>query len=186
MKRLAVLCLMLAGCATTPGATGSAPDAFMNGLRSLCGASYPGRMVTADPADTVWVGQAIRVSVTCARDGSVRMPLSVGADRSRTWVVSRTATGVRLKHDHRHADGTADPITNYGGDTAEPGTVARQAFTADAESIALFRERGNPASVDNVWALEVRPGLSMAYELRRPNRHFRVEFDLAQRTPIAP
>ncbi|HEY0053631.1 MAG TPA: hypothetical protein VGB49_09480, partial [Caulobacteraceae bacterium] len=35
----------------------------------------------------------------------------------------------------------------------------------------------------NVWAMEVHPGRTFAYELRRANRHFRVEFDLAR--PVA-
>jgi len=38
--------------------------------------------------------------------------------------------------------------------------------------------------VTNVWAIEVEPGHLFAYELRRPERHFRVEFDLTR--PLAP
>jgi len=34
--------------------------------------------------------------------------------------------------------------------------------------------------VTNVWAVEVHPGKTYAYELRRPNRFFRVEFDLSK------
>lgn len=34
-------------------------------------------------------------------------------------------------------------------------------------------------SIDNVWAMEISEG-DFAYELRRPNRHFRVEFDLTR------
>ena len=32
-----------------------------------------------------------------------------------------TATGLRLKHDHRHEDGHPDKVTLYGGDTADAG-----------------------------------------------------------------
>jgi hypothetical protein len=53
-------------------------------------------------------------------------------DRSRTWVITRTATGLRLKHDYRHTDGTPDALTMYGGDTVGPGTAQRQSFPADA------------------------------------------------------
>jgi hypothetical protein len=38
-------------------------------------------------------------------------------------------------------------------------------------------------SVPNVWAIEVHPR-TLAYELRRPGRFFRVNFDLAK--PAAP
>jgi hypothetical protein len=47
-------------------------------------------------------------------------------------------------------------------------------------SRTLFLEKGNPASVANVWSTEVRPGRSFAYELGRPGRFFRLEFDLSK------
>jgi hypothetical protein len=34
--------------------------------------------------------------------------------------------------------------------------------------------------------MEVHPGRMFAYELRRPNRHFRVEFDLTRPVPAPP
>lgn len=66
-------------------------------------------------------------------------------------MLARTATGIRLKHDHRQEDGSADAIAMYGGDTAA-----------------------------DVWALEIEPGQRFVYELARPGtgRLFRVEFDL--------
>jgi hypothetical protein len=108
-----------------------------------------------------------------------------GWDRSRTWIVTRTATGLRLKHDHRHADGSADTLTMYGGDTADQGTAAYQAFPVDAESIALFTANDRRVSTTNIWAVEVKPD-RFAYELRRANRHFRVEFDLTRPVPAPP
>ena len=71
----------------------------------------------------------------------------------------------------------------YGGDTVDAGTAQRQAFPVDAESVAMFQREGLAASVTNTWAMEVHPAQMFAYELRRPNRHFRVEFDLTK--PIA-
>ncbi|HYH95035.1 hypothetical protein, partial [Hyalangium sp.] len=110
----------------------------------------------------------------------IRIPFAVGEDRSRTWVVTRTATGLRLKHDHRHEDGSEDTRSQYGGDTRAAGTESRQEFPADDFSKALFQKEGIPASVDNVWALELQPEQLFAYELRRPSRFFRVEFDLSR------
>jgi hypothetical protein len=34
--------------------------------------------------------------------------------------------------------------------------------------------------------MEIHPGRTFAYELRRPNRHFRVEFDLSRPVPAPP
>lgn len=110
----------------------------------------------------------------------VRIPFHLGANRSRTWVITRTATGLRLKHDHRHEDGSEDAITQYGGDTRDSGTIVRQEFYADSHTATLI-----PAARTNVWTIEVIPGDRFAYALRRvgTDRRFRVEFDLT--TPVA-
>ncbi len=171
--------LLLAALAFPAAAREASQPAFFAELRRLCGQSFPGRVVTADPADADFAGKPLTVTVECAAD-RVRMPFRVGEDRSRTWVVTRTAAGLRLKHDHRHADGTPDEVTDYGGDTASPGTARRQEFPADAYSKALFSRTGRAVSNTNVWAMEVVPGRLFAYELRRPGRHFRVEFDLSR------
>lgn len=161
----------------------SPADTFMANLNALCGQSFTGRVVTSDPADKAFAESELVMHVRDCSAGEVRIPFRVGEDRSRTWVLTRTAEGVRLKHDHRHADGSEDILSQYGGDTASGGTATRQEFPADAFSKTLFEKHGNPASVTNVWAVEVEPGRTFAYELRRPNRHFRVEFDLAKPRP---
>jgi hypothetical protein len=121
----------------------------------------------------------------CKSD-TILIPFHVGEDRSRTWVVTRTAGGLRLKHDHRHKDGTPSQQTQYGGDTVEPGTANRQKFPADAFSKDLFVREGITPSVANVWAMEVLGSKLFAYELRRPSRFFRVEFELTRPTAIPP
>jgi hypothetical protein len=180
----ALLLLPLLGCATMPPV--APQDAFFARLRNLCGQAFQGRLVTADPADRDMAGQRLVMHVADCSESRVRIPFHVGENRSRTWVVSRTPAGLRLKHDHRHEDGSPDVLTNYGGDTAGPGTATRQEFPVDAESIALFRREGREVSVTNVWAVEVTDRI-FAYELRRPPganaRFFRVEFNLAR--PVA-
>ena len=52
----------------------------------------------------------------CSAD-TIRVPFHVADDHSRTWVITRTTTGYRLKHDHRHKDGSEDKVTQYGGDS---------------------------------------------------------------------
>lgn len=169
----------LSGFAPRPAAPA---DAFMAQLVPLCGKAFAGRVVTNDPADAAFADKKLVMHVASCEPGRVRVPFHVGEDRSRTWVLTRTVTGIRLKHDHRHEDGTSDKLTMYGGDTTAPGTATRQEFPADAESIALFRSLDAERSVTNVWAVEA-DGTRFAYELRRPGRHFRVEFDLTR--PVA-
>lgn len=118
---------------------------------------------------------------------TLRMPFHVGDDHSRTWVLTRTPAGLRLKHDHRHADGSADALTGYGGDSAGAGSASRQEFPVDAESIALFKRLGATASLRNTWAIEVEPGRRVVYELSRPDgRLFRVAFDLTRPVALPP
>lgn len=185
---LAVPCLLVA-CSTT--APSQAPaDAFMAALASHCGQAFAGRIVANEPKTDqpdAFEGKPLVMHVRgCdATERELRVPFHVGEDRSRTWVLTRTASGLRLKHDHRHEDGSEDVLTMYGGDTRATGTALRQEFPVDADSIALFRREGSAASVTNTWAMEIEPGRRFLYELRRPGgRLFQVAFDLSR--PIAP
>lgn len=176
---LAALVLLIA----SPAKAETAQQVFFARLSALCGQSFDGRVVTTDPADASFTGKPLTMRVKSCTKDEVRIPFQVGDDRSRTWVVTRTATGLRLKHDHRHPDGTEDAVSQYGGDTTTPGTAERQEFPVDAASKAMFVREDRTVSLTNVWAMEVEPGKLFAYELRRPDRHFRVEFDLAKPLP---
>jgi hypothetical protein len=179
---IAAAALALAACSPAPTTppTASPQDAFFTSLSVLCGRSYEGRLVTTDERDADMAGQQLVMHVRDCSADEIRIPFNVGEDRSRTWVITRTETGLRLKHDHRHEDGSEDVLTQYGGDTVTEGTAERQEFPADTFSKELFVANAIPDSANNVWAVEVHPGQSYAYELRRANRNFRVEFDLTQ------
>ena len=176
--------IMLAACASAPVASPQA--AFFARLQALCGQAFSGRLVSTDAVDARFAEAPMIMHVRTCQPDEVRIPFHVGDDRSRTWRVTRTSTGLRLKHRHLHEDGTEDAVTDYGGDTTGEGTAARQEFPADEASRALFAAANLPASVQNIWALEVRRGGLFAYELRRPGRHFRVEFDLTRPVPAPP
>jgi hypothetical protein len=197
----AVLPLVLAGCAgvLTPRSDNAA-DQFFTRLSAHCGKAYSGRLVSNETPDADMIGAPMIIHIRTCSENEVRIPFHIGKggsswDRSRTWVISRTPSGLRLKHDHRHEDGTEDKLTMYGGDTSSIGTASRQDFIVDEGSVALFRREGLDRSVTNIWAVEVSPKNTVkpvfAYELRRTGenaRYFRVEFDLARpvATPPAP
>lgn len=198
MRRFAIIsALALSACATTPPA--NPQDAFWSNLRAHCGKAYSGMLASDEAADADFKGRPLMMHVRSCTDSEIRIPFHVGPkeangnwDRSRTWVITRTTTGLRLKHDHRHEDGSEDKLTQYGGDTATPGSANAQSFPVDAESIALFRHEGRAASVTNVWEVEISDkgaaNPQFAYVLRRTGenaRFFRVEFDLST-TVVAP
>jgi hypothetical protein len=196
-----VLCLfttaLLAACggdrtepapaATTPEPVveGTSVDQFMARLAQHCGQAFEGRIITNEPPqpNDAFEGQRLVMHVRECHEGELKVPFHVGDNHSRTWVLTRTDTGLRLKHDHRHEDGTDDAVTMYGGDTATPGTEVRQEFPVDQDSIEMFKREGLTASLENTWAMEIEPGRRFLYELSRPTgRLFQVEFDLT--TPV--
>lgn len=168
-----------------PAAQRAPADQFLAALKTHCGKAYAGRVVSTDKADADMMGKPLIMHVRGCEQNRVEIPFHVGDDRSRTWIITRTDTGLRLKHDHRHEDGSVDKVTMYGGDTANAGTATRQEFPVDAESITTFRANGLDQSVTNIWAVEANAD-TFAYELKREGRFFRVEFDLTKPVAVPP
>ncbi len=184
--------LACAGCAATPAQPSAPADVFLSALAQHCGKAYDGRIVSNEPRSVTpdaFEGKPLVMHVRgCDAPASrIEVPFHVGDDHSRTWVLTRTDGGLRLKHDHRHEDGSPDAVTLYGGDTASAGTAVRQEFPVDAESVAMFKREGLEASVTNTWAMQIVPGERFLYELSRPNgRLFVVEFDLSRPVALPP
>ena len=175
----------LAACGSDPVSDPSA--AYFERLTQLCdGQAYAGRLVSEDEVDADFQGAEMTIGPATCSGLMVRIPFRVGEDRSRTWEVARTLEGIRLKHDHRHRDGTEDVLTQYGGDSQAGGTANRHDFPADDETKALFIQEEIEVSTQNTWAVEIEPGKLFAYQMSRPNRLFRVEFDLSEPTTLPP
>lgn len=169
---------------TMPKIQADLQDDFWQKLVSLKGQSFAGELtVGTEAGDKEFVQGGAIMHVWKVSDKVIRIPFHIGNNHSRTWVLTRTANGIRLKHDHRKQDGSDDEVTMYGGDTSAKGTPIRQEFNADKYTGALL-----PASAKNVWAMEVELGKRFVYELRREHqdRFFRVEFDLTKaiETPV--
>lgn len=184
---LAALAVTIAACDAPRNRTeDSAPAsqaAFWSQLGALCGKAFGGHVAESVPPDTVMSRQTLVMHVRECGADTIRIPFHVGENRSRTWVITRTATGLRLKHDHRHEDGAPDSVTQYGGDTRDAGQPDRQEFHADSLTAALI-----PAARTNIWTVELQPGRLFVYALRREgtDRRFRAEFDLGTAVEIPP
>jgi hypothetical protein len=120
-------------------------------------------------------------------DRQLQVPFHVGDDASRTWIISKTGSGLSLKHDHRHNDGSNDKSTMYGGYTIDAGCNSVQSFPTDQYTKQLFVEQGIPQSVGNTWQMYIYPE-KFTYRLIRQGREFRVDFDLTKpvNTPVTP
>jgi hypothetical protein len=158
-----------------------AQDAFWRSILALCGQAF----ARIDADYVMHVRQ-------CYPD-EIRIPVHVGNpedgswNRSRTWILTRTAEGIRLKHDHRYDDGREEEVTQYGGDTAETGTASIQTFPADTFTREVIGELVRGAD-RNIWRMEITPGEVFAYRLTRStfDNALRWAFDLTNPVPPPP
>lgn len=174
--------LALAGCG--PADVVQQQDAFWTALTSLCGEAFAGTMVLGPEDSDWWDATAMVMHVRSCTADEIQIPLHVDENRSRTWIVRRTAEGLELKHDHRLPDGSPDRSnTDYGGQTDGPGSRWRQTFPADAYSVGVV-----PARASQHWFLELRLGQDFSYGLLREETGLRylVQFDLNQPVPPPP
>ena len=180
--------MAIAGCSNEA----SPQDTFWASLAAQCGNAFQGELTEgSENARASFGSQEMIMHVRHCTDDQIQVPFHVGENRSRTWIFTRLDDGsLRLKHDHRHEDGSEDTITMYGGTTAATGTMTAQEFPADEESITMFaagvaESPGLAGAEFNVWTVEVDDA-SFAFQLTRtndPELRFRVEFDLA--APVA-
>ena len=141
-------------------------QAFWQQLHGLCGARFEGETTFPDDPGEAFRDQLLVAVVESCTDEEIRVPFTVGEDRSRTWILRQVEGGLELKHDHRHEDGTPDEVTMYGGTTSTPGTAHQQAFPADAHTAALI-----PEASTNVWQITLsEDGQTLTYYLERHSK----------------
>ena len=189
LTRFAFVFSVVGAVGVSTAASASPQDEFWAALSTLCGQAHSGAMTGfARPGDDGWLDREVTMHVRECSESEIRIPLHVGENRSRTWILTRIpGGGLRLKHDHRHEDGSEEVVTWYGGHTTDPGRAWRQTFPVDDYSSALFLGNGLDDSVDNFWSMEVRLDEQFfAYELVRKGRLFRAEFDLSTTVEAPP
>ena len=150
------------GQATFAGQTES-QDAFFQQVSSLCGARFVGQSVFPEDPGEAWRNKVLVAHIESCTADEIRIPFIVGDDHSRTWVLRRVEGGIQLKHDHRHADGTPDKVTMYGGKTQSAGSHLSQSFPADTYTADLI-----PEASTNEWFLSFNKDSSeLTYYLER-------------------
>jgi len=138
-------------------------QAFFDKIKSMCGARFEGESVFPDDPGDAFRGQLLVAVIESCGVDEIRIPFMVGPDSSRTWVLKRTVKGLQLKHDHRHADGTPDEVTLYGGVALDAGSAFSQSFPADGYTANLI-----PEASTNEWFLSLSAdGQELTYYLER-------------------
>ncbi|RJF38173.1 hypothetical protein [Pseudoalteromonas gelatinilytica] len=159
-------------------------DGFFDNIAAHCGKAYEGKVSVDNAAGpSSFAGKKLVMHVRRCNERELQVPFHVGDDASRTWIITKTGSGLSLKHDHRHKDGSDDKSTMYGGHTLDAGFANAQSFPADQYSKELFVSQGIPQSMGNTWQMYIYPK-QFTYRLVREGREFRVDFDLTK--PISP
>ena len=159
-------------------------DAYFKNLSALCGKAFAGKISVDTPASEGFNGPLIMHVRKCT-DNQLQIPFHVGDDHSRTWIITKTGSGLSLKHDHRQKNGDYDKSTMYGGHTVDGGWANVQSFPADQYSKELFARLGNPQSNSNIWQMYIYPH-TFSYRMIREGREFRVDFDLTKPVTLPP
>ncbi|TMP36441.1 hypothetical protein [Pseudoalteromonas rubra] len=162
-------------------------DAFFAQIKQHCGKAYEGKVTVDNQGPSAFSDARLIMHVRRCNDQELQIPFHVGQNASRTWILTKTGSGLSLKHDHRHKDGSDDESTMYGGHTVDAGYNNVQSFPADQYSKELFVKRGIPQSVGNTWQMYIYDE-RFTYRLVREGREFRVDFDLTKpvQAPKAP
>lgn len=157
---------------------GQGDKEFFKAIHSLEGKSFYGKAIylpDTTKANDFW-GKVLSFKVIRNNKSELKLPFNVGENKTRTWVLTKTKAGIRLKHDHRHTDGSPDSITNYGGDSdPKIGTALSQYFPADEFTSNLI-----PAAKTNRWIMEFSPDKKKFYYILERNNElrFKAEFNL--------
>src|SRR5687768_1132945 len=146
VQKFILACFIAVSAVTVQAQTEPANSVFWKELQKLCGKAFIGAVAAAPADDTTFKDKALVMHVRACEKDRIRIPFIVGDNRSRTWVLTRKADRIELRHDHRHEDGKSDAVTMYGGWTTSPGMPTRQVFPADAETYKII-----PAAATNVW-----------------------------------
>ncbi|MDK2598126.1 hypothetical protein [Pseudoalteromonas obscura] len=162
-------------------------DAFFDKIKAHCGKAYEGKVTLDNQGPSAFSEARLVMHVRRCNERELQVPFHVGKDASRTWIITKTGSGLSLKHDHRHKDGSDDKSTMYGGHTVDAGFNNVQSFPADQYSKELFIAHQIPQSAGNTWQMFIYED-KFTYRLVREGREFRVDFDLTKpvKAPKAP
>ena len=95
--------------ACQPTETLNPQHVFFDRFLGYCGQSFAAHIVEDDQPSEAW-NQPLVLHIRDCEADTLRMPLHVGEDRSRTWVLQRTEKGLNFQHIHLHEDGSADAV----------------------------------------------------------------------------
>jgi len=179
---LTALVVVLSSCNSmqenTEEITKTNEDIFFEHFKNLEGKTFAGKEVFIREDMESWAHLDLIMHIREYTDSVVFVPFRVGDNTSRTWTLYRVNDGrLRLRHDHRHDDGTPEDLNLYGGYTGEGSTAISQFFPADDYTCNMLRR-----ICDNEWNMQFSEDLStFSYILKKEGvKVIRIDFDLTR------
>jgi hypothetical protein len=154
----------------------TAQDIFFERFKDLEGKSFAGREVFIREGVDSWAELDLVMHVREFTDSIIYVPFRVGENTSRTWTLYLEPDGrLRLRHDHRHPDGTPEELSLYGGYSGDGSTALSQLFPADEFTCNMLAR-----ICDNEWNMMFDEELTtFSYILRKAgDMVIRIDFDL--------
>jgi len=166
--------------ANMPDASAPAFEQFFQQLSAQCGKAYPGKLTLEPEGDDMLTGtELLIVHFRECSDTQLKVPFHIELEatedwnRSRTWIFTKHADKLELRHDHRTKQGDDDKVTMYGGFSFGEGDVIRHEF----QSV----ERTTESGYFRGWRIEIEPGVRYTYgTVRGSEWSWRIDFDLSQ------
>ena len=153
-------------------------DTFYERFRELVGEKFSGHQVYIREDMESWSDLELVMYVREFHHNVIYIPFRVGDNTSRTWTLYREADSrIRLRHDHRHDDGSPEDLTLYGGYTSHGSDEYTQIFPADAYTCNMLQ-----AICDNEWTMMFNKDLTtFSYILKKAGELiFQADFDLTK------
>ena len=164
--------------------TGSDQDIFFDSIRAHCGNAFSGSVEDSSNS-TAYNGRKFVLHIRDCSDSQIKMPLHIDDNSSRILVLSKTDGGIQLQHDHRHADGSSEALTLYGGDSSADSTDKVTHFPESAESIAITKAHAPTRTYPSVWSI-ILGADDITYQVVRPGRTIKSKFKFADQVDHPP
>jgi len=157
----------------------AAQRAFFENLRALCGRTFGGRTIRAEPGDRTFEPARLHMAVEECDDHEIRVPFVVDGDDSRTWVFQMREEGLTFFHVHLRDDGTEYEASGFGGHATADGTATFQSFPD------FWATDETPPEEHRIWRLRIdRENDLLVYYLDRGGRPaYRLVFYLGEPSP---
>ena len=156
------------------GALDSNQDKFFDSIRAHCGKAFSGSVEDSSNS-TAYTGRKFVLHIRDCSNTQIKMPLHVDDNSSRILVLTKRDGSIELQHDHRHADGSSDALTLYGGYSSADSTGNVTNFPESVESIEITKAHAPNRTYPSVWSI-ILSSEDITYQVVRPGRTIKSNF----------